>query len=108
MSQMTEYKQKMAMALHRNREGARRMVDGLEVGGAALVSGYLVESYPEVAGVPSDAALALVALTAGFTMKQRDLMCIGLGFGAGFLRDKGRELAKEHPVGSVLPFTTTG
>ena len=98
MSQLQEYKQKMALRLHGHRETARKGVDMVEVMGGALASGYVAEQFPTVAGIPSDAALALVMGTAGMSLAQRDLQWLAVGFAAGFLRDKGREAARSMPL----------
>lgn len=104
MSQIETYKQQVAMKLARHREAARQGVDMAEVFAGAFASGYAAETMPEVAGVPTDAALALVLGTAGMTLAQRDMKWLAVGFAAGFLRDKGRETAKSMPLGNVLPF----
>lgn len=108
MSKVQELQSRMGTALARQRENARRGVDMMEVLGGSFVSGYVAEQYPEVAGVPTDAGLALVMLTAGMSMKQRDLLALGLGFGSGYMRDKGREAARSMPLGNVLPFANGG
>ena len=108
MSQLDTYKQQVAMRLARHREAARQGIDMAEVLGAAFLSGATAETMPEVAGVPTDAAMALILGTAGVSLAQRDMKWLAVGFAAGFLRDKGREVAKTMPLSNILPFTSAG
>lgn len=101
MSKLEMMRSKIAGQLAARREGVRRTVDLVEIGVGAYGSGFLAAQFPSgVGGVPVDAASALILGSAGWALKQRDLMSIAIGVGAGFLRAKGEEAGLRNPMTS--------
>lgn len=102
MNKLEQVKHRTQLAIMNNRAGIRRTVDAGEVLGGAFAGGYIAGQYPEVAGVPTDAALGLVMLTTGIALKQRDMTALGIGFLGGYLHNMGRELAVSNPIALAI------
>ena len=93
LSKYEMMKARATNAVMRQRETVRTTVVAGEILLGATASGYVAETMPTVAGVPTDAALGIGFLAAGLAMSQRDLAGLGLGMLAGYARDLGRDLA---------------
>jgi len=102
MNKLEQVKQRTQTAIMNNRASIRRSVEGAEVLGGAFAGGYIAGQYPEIAGVPTDAALGLVMLTTGIALKQRDMTALGVGFLGGYLHNLGRELAVTNPIALAM------
>jgi hypothetical protein len=101
MSKIEEYRNRAAMAVAKNRESVRGVVTTGELFIGATAGGYLAQTWPTMAGIPSDAGLGIALLAGGIGMKQRDMKAIGIGLIAGYLHDVGAQLAREMPISSV-------
>lgn len=94
MSKLEHYKARTAHAIARNRESARMTVNAAEIVIGAGLGGFVVEKYPDIAGIPTDAGAGIALVAAGMAMKQRDMTALGLGMLAGYAHDKGAEMAR--------------
>lgn len=99
MSKFEMMRARATNAVMAQRKTVRDVVTAGEVLGGAFAGGYLAQSVPTVAGVPSDAAAGIVLLTGGFALKQKDATALGLGMLAGYLHDIGAQTAQNHPIG---------
>jgi len=94
--QLARYKSRSLDAIRANRASVKETVHRVEAGAGSFLSGALVERMPEVMGIPTDAAAALLLLGIGIGMKQKDVTSFGLGFAYGYLRDMGREAGSQQ------------
>ena len=109
------YKRKYELARKRARDAyeakkdtVRATVTAGEILAGAAASGYISQSYPTFAGIPSDAALGIGFVSGGMALGQADLTALGLGMLAGYARDFGAGMAISHQASAApAPSITT-
>jgi hypothetical protein len=78
--------------LEDKQETIRRIADAAETAAGTFAGAYVQGRYPNIAGVPTSAAIALVGVTAGIALEQPDVTAFSLGVGNAYLALKGYEL----------------
>jgi RecA/RadA recombinase len=92
-SKIAKYQSKALEAVRSRRQTIRSVISTGEILLGSAAGGYVSQTMPEIAGIPSDAGIGLVLLGVGMGMSQPDMTAIGTGMLAGFAHMKGRELA---------------
>jgi len=97
--QLAHYRAKASEVVKANRAKVKGTVHTIEMAAGAFGGGYIRASYPDgIAGVPGDAALALLLTGLGMGMQSKDLTSVGLGLGMGYLSHLGQSMAQEAAV----------